>query len=79
LFDTNLINAFIIPQGTIVPPKGFKVFYKNQFNLDIDPTGGRIYLMNPSLTRIIDSIEYKGQNQGISSGRSPMDTTTLAF
>ncbi|MGC8744119.1 MAG: lamin tail domain-containing protein, partial [Verrucomicrobiia bacterium] len=71
LFDTNATNALIIPQGTVIPPRGFVTFYWSQLNFDLDPSGGRIYLINPSLTRIIDAIEYKGQMPGVSSGRSP--------
>ncbi|HON08256.1 MAG TPA: lamin tail domain-containing protein, partial [Verrucomicrobiota bacterium] len=69
LFDTNASNALIIPQGTIIPPRGFITL--TPFNLNLDPSGGRIYLINPSLTRIIDAIEYKGQMAGVSSGRYP--------
>ncbi len=65
------VNKFTIPSGTTIPAKGFVVFNQNQLGFSLNAAGETIYLRSPGLDRIIDAIHFKGQDNGVSTGRYP--------
>jgi len=83
--DTNGLNAallkkFRIPDGTIVAPGGFAVFYEADFNNASSPTrfafsksGEEAYLAsadaNGNLTGCIIGVDFGAQDTGVSFGR----------
>jgi hypothetical protein len=71
LTDDPDTNKFRIVDGTTMTVGGFVAFTQAQFGFALDPTGGRIFLVNSNLTRVIDAIRYGPQAANVSYGRSP--------
>ncbi len=75
------LKKFRIPDGTVVAPGGFVVFYAQGFSaagapgsFALDPAGGAVYLSSADrsgrLTGYTVGLEYGGAPPGISFGRS---------
>ncbi len=65
-------NKFRIPDGTIIPPRGFLWWRADdEFVFQMLSEGERIYLVNSNQDRVIDAIDFRGQSNAVSSGRSP--------
>ena len=71
LTDDPETNKFVIPAGTVIPPRGFLVFDQAQLGFSLDAGGEPIFLKNTNNTKIIDAVRFAGQVNGISSGRTP--------
>jgi len=71
LTDSGDTNKFRIPDGTLIAPHGFVYFDDSVLGFQLFAGGETIFLLNPSQTRAIDSVEFKGQSNNWSSGRSP--------
>nr|MDP0502768.1 lamin tail domain-containing protein [Verrucomicrobiota bacterium JB025] len=71
LSDDPAANKFTIPEGTIVAARGFLVFDEVQLGFSLDSSGESLYFRNPAGTRMLDSVEFGGQENGISIGRYP--------
>jgi hypothetical protein len=71
LTDESDTNKFRITNGTTIAPRGFLAFKQTALGFALSADGERIYFVNPSQTRVIDAIEFGGQANGVSSGRSP--------
>ncbi|HEY0549119.1 MAG TPA: lamin tail domain-containing protein, partial [Verrucomicrobiae bacterium] len=87
LARTNNVNITLadykIPAGTLLPPRGFARFLRNQsFTFAIDGDGSLIFdslfLANPDRTRVIDAVKYDLQDVGISTGRTPDGSPTFS-
>src|SRR5262249_31051714 len=56
---------------TTIPAGGFLAFPQAQLGFALDPTGGRIFLINSNRSRVVDAVRYGAQAADISYGRSP--------
>lgn len=70
---------YAIPQGTVIPPRGYLVFDSDQTGFSLDPAGETLYLRNKEQTRVLDAIRFEGQPQKTSFGRCPDGTSTFRF
>lgn len=65
-------NKFRIPDGTIIPARGYLWWRADEaFVFQLLSEGERIYLVNSNQNRVIDAIDFRGQSNAVSSGRSP--------
>ena len=65
-------NKFRIPDGTIIPPRGFLWWRADDsFPFQLLSEGERLYLVNSNENRVIDAIDFRGQSNAVASGRSP--------
>lgn len=64
-------RKFRIPNGTIIPPRGFVTFSQTQMGLALNSAGESILLWDPNLTMVIDAVRFEGQDVGVSTGRYP--------
>ncbi len=71
LSDDPATNKFTMPPGTIVPGRGFAVFYETNLNFALSSHGEEIYLRNAAGTRVLDAVRFGAQENGVSTGRSP--------
>ncbi len=71
LSDSPATNRFRIPDGTFIEPRGFLSWDQNQLGFALSSAGERLFLVNSNQTRVLDAIEFGGQENGVSSGRSP--------
>ncbi len=71
LSDEADTNKFQIPSGTVLPPRGFLSFGESTLGFALRATGERIFLVNRDDTRVVDTIDFAGQANGVSSGRAP--------
>jgi hypothetical protein len=54
-----------------IAPKGFVVFTETQMGFALSAEGEDIWLRDPSGTRVIDVARFKGQENGVTTGRYP--------
>jgi hypothetical protein len=71
LTDSTSSNKFQIPVGTTIQPHGFVYFDDTVLGFNLFAGGETIFFINPTQTRVIDAVEFKGQSNNMSSGRSP--------
>ena len=74
--DFSNLSAFTIPDGTIIPARGFVSFTEAQLGLDLAIVEGvrervSIALTNPSATRIVDARIFEPKVPGRSEARYP--------
>ena len=70
LSDAASTNKFTIPTGTIIPPRGFAVFYQDQVGFALSSSGEAIYFKSTS-GNVLDVVKYDAQALDRSSGRFP--------
>ena len=82
LWDMDNANEFFrIPAGTVLAPLGFIHFVRDQpgsFEFGLASGGDDIFLFNPEQTRVLDAVRFAGQQQGISTGRTPDGAPTFS-
>jgi hypothetical protein len=71
LTDNATTNKFIIPNGTVIPPRGFVVFDQNQLGFALSAAGETVYFWNSDRTRLLDVVQFGAQENGVSFGRWP--------
>ncbi|HLH55778.1 MAG TPA: lamin tail domain-containing protein, partial [Verrucomicrobiae bacterium] len=71
LTDDPATNKFIIPPGTVLPAGGFVYYSETNMNFRLNAAGEVIYLKNPDQTRVLDAVQFGGQENGIAMGRWP--------
>ncbi|MBI4327379.1 MAG: lamin tail domain-containing protein, partial [Chloroflexi bacterium] len=71
LTDDRGTNKFMIPVETRIPARGFVSFDQNQLGFALNAGGETLYLVNSNQTRVLDSIRFEGQANGVSGGRYP--------
>src|SRR5688572_11864526 len=65
-------NKFRIPDDTKIPPRGFLWWRADDsFPFQLLSEGERIYFVNSNENRVIDAIDFRGQSNAVSAGRSP--------
>ncbi len=64
-------NSFTLPIHSVIPAGGYLAFTGDTLGFEPDPTGGRLQLWLPDLSRVVDSISYDAQGLNVSWGRWP--------
>ncbi|HKQ40028.1 MAG TPA: lamin tail domain-containing protein [Verrucomicrobiae bacterium] len=78
LTDDREINKFTIPEGTVLPPRGFISFNQEELGFSLNADGERIFFRNPDSTRVIDAVRFDAQANSVSMGRSPDGAPSLS-
>src|SRR5437773_3848021 len=71
LSDDPVTNLFVIPPNTIIPARGFVYFDENQLGFRLSAVGETIYFKNPDGSRVLDCVQFEGQENAVSMGRWP--------
>ncbi len=71
LTDDPSTNRFRFPAGTTLPARGFLALDQNQLGFRLSAAGEALYLYSPDGRRVIDSVRFEAQENGVSSGRQP--------
>jgi hypothetical protein len=71
LTDDLTTNKFIVPNGTTIPARGFVYYSETNMNFKLNADGETIYFKNPDQTRVIDAVQFGGQENGVATGRWP--------
>ena len=71
LTDDLTTNKFVIPGGTVIGPAGFVAFTQAQFGFTLNGAGETLYFINPDSSRVLDSVQFGAQADGVSYGRWP--------
>lgn len=71
LSDNAATNKFRIPNGTVIPARGWLSFTETQLGFALDAAGERLFLVNSNQTRVLDAFAFGGQEHGVSTGRFP--------
>ena len=71
LSDSPSTNIFPIPASTILPPGGFIAFGQTQLGFSLRAAGETIYLRSPDGTRLLDTVKFEAQENGVATGRHP--------
>jgi hypothetical protein len=74
LTDDPDTNKFIITTNlgsTIIPPRGFMVLTEAQLGFALSSSGETIYFKHSSGQRMLDSVRFEAQENGVATGRFP--------
>lgn len=71
LTDDPSTNRFRFPSGTTIPARGFLALDQSQLGFRLSAAGESLYLYSPDGRRVIDSVRFDAQENGVSSGRQP--------
>ncbi|MEI9960369.1 MAG: lamin tail domain-containing protein [Limisphaerales bacterium] len=71
LTDDPETNKFVIPNGTILPARGFISFSEAEMGFGLDAAGESIFFKNPDQTRVLDTVQFDAQQNGVATGRWP--------
>ncbi|HEV8541664.1 MAG TPA: lamin tail domain-containing protein, partial [Verrucomicrobiae bacterium] len=69
--DSLNTNKFRIKNGTTIAPFGFVSFDEIDLEFALSAGGERLIVRNPQQTRVIDTIKFGAQANGLSTGRFP--------
>jgi len=71
LTDNAATNRFSIPTGTVIQPQGFLSYDEIQLGFRLSAAGETVFLKDPSNTRVLDTVRFDAQENGVSLGRYP--------
>ena len=71
LTDDPTTNKFVVPAGTIIPARGFVYYSETNMNFALNAAGETIYFENPDQSRVLDAVNFAGQQNGVATGRWP--------
>ena len=71
LTDDAATNKFVIPSGTIIPPRGFVFYSQTNMNFALNALGESIFFIKPDHSRILDAVQFATQQNGVAMGRWP--------
>jgi regulation of enolase protein 1 (concanavalin A-like superfamily) len=71
LTDNPDTNKFVIPSGTILPPRGFVFYSETNMNFQLNAMGEKIYFFKPDRSRVLDAVQFGAQQNGVATGRLP--------
>ena len=78
LTDSPNTNKFQIPAKTVLAPHAFISFTTADFQFGLSSLGESIYLVNPSGTRVVDAVAFRGSARGVSQGRFPDGSDSIS-
>ena len=64
-------NKFAVPVGMMIPGGGFAVFTEAQLGFALSSGGETLLLKHPTGQRVLDSIRFGAQENGVPTGRYP--------
>ncbi len=62
---------FVIPEGTVIPARGYLAFDQSQLGFALSSAGETVALRVPEGGQVIDIFRFGGQENGVSIGRFP--------
>jgi hypothetical protein len=71
LTDDAAIHKYIVPTNTTIPAGDFIHILQDTLNFALPISGGRVFLINPAHDRVLDAVQFEGQEKGVPSGRYP--------
>jgi len=71
LTDAPATNAFVIPPGTSIPPGGHVSFDQDTLGFSLSMHGDDIYLVDTNGNRVLDTVRFPAQANGVATGRWP--------
>ena len=71
LTDDPTTNKFVIPSGTVMAPAGFVAFTQPQLGFMLNGAGETLYFIKPDGSRVLDTVQFGTQANGVSYGRWP--------
>lgn len=71
LTDDPWTNKFRIPDGTFIEPGSHRSWDQNQLGFALNAAGETIYFLSADGSRVLDAVQFGGQENGVSTGRSP--------
>jgi hypothetical protein len=71
LTDDAHTNKFVISTNTWIQPRSFIVFDQVQLGFSLSAGGETIYFKNPDSSRVLDAVQFGGQQNGVATGRYP--------
>ncbi len=77
LSDEAGTNKFRIPNATTLSPRGFVSFNQTTLGFSLASGGETIFLVNSNQNRVLDVVQFAGQENGVSSGRFPDGAPTF--
>ncbi len=77
LTDSPDTNKFRIPDGTMLPARGFLVFDETQLGFLLEANGETVFLVSSNQSRVLDALRFDGQANGVAYGRFPDGTPAL--
>jgi regulation of enolase protein 1 (concanavalin A-like superfamily) len=75
--DDITTNRFRIPDGTFLAARGHLSFEQTDLGFALSSAGETLYLLSPNSDRVLDSVRFDGQENGVSSGRAPDGSPTI--
>lgn len=77
LSDEAGTNKFRIPNGTVIPERGYLAFDEAVLGFALSSDGEQILLVSADGTRVLDGLKFSAQENGVSSGRSPDGASSI--
>lgn len=71
LSDDPDTRGFTIPSGISIPPFGFLHWTQSELGFALNSGGEFILFFHPNGSRVLDSVQFTGQDNGVSTGRFP--------
>jgi hypothetical protein len=71
LSDKASTNIFKVPTNTILAPHGYVSFDETQLGFSLSSSGETIYFRSADGLRMLDTLEFEAQENGVSFGRYP--------
>jgi hypothetical protein len=62
-------NRFVIPQGTVIAPRGYAIFTAEEMGFALSSAGETLALLHPTGRTVIDAWRFGGQENGVATGR----------
>lgn len=75
--DDITTNRFRIPAGTFLAARAHISFDQTDLGFALSSAGETLYLLSPNSDRVLDSVRFEGQENGVSSGRTPDGSPTI--
>jgi Lamin Tail Domain/CotH kinase protein/Carbohydrate binding domain/Immunoglobulin domain len=77
LSDDPATNKFRIPDGTTLGIQGWIAFDETELGFALEANGETVYLVNSNETRVLNSLRFGGQANGVAFGRYPDGAPTF--
>ncbi|MBI5385163.1 MAG: lamin tail domain-containing protein [Verrucomicrobia bacterium] len=71
LSDDLATNKFRVPDGTFLAPTSCVAFTETELGFALSSAGETIFLLDSNRIRVLDSVQFEGQENGVATGRAP--------